>query len=123
MDIAQSSVQSKLNHTLEQVSVKMVNKPKMNFIEAISYIFYVTKFFGVIPYSLLKYHKQKVLANSYIGNIQSITSLIVFVFTYHYIVTQIYFDGKSFDSGNKKPFKSLKKKTIKLSDILEKQAP
>lgn len=79
----------------------MARKLKLNFIEAISYLFYVTKFFGLIPYALLKYHRQKVLANSIIGNIQSIASLILYVFTYHYIVTQIYFDGKIFDSSKK----------------------
>ena len=80
----------------------MAVKPNMNFTEAISYIFYVTKLFGLIPYSLSQYRQHKILVSSYFGNILSIASLGVYVFYYHYVVTQTYFDGNPFDSGKTK---------------------
>lgn len=80
----------------------MAEKPNLNFSEAISYIFYVTKAFGLIPYSLLQYRQHKVLSSSILGNIQSIGSLIAYVFCYHYVVSQTYFYGKTTESGKKK---------------------
>ncbi|XP_031626251.1 gustatory receptor for bitter taste 66a [Contarinia nasturtii] len=77
----------------------MAEKSNLNFSEAISYIFYVTKIFGLIPYSISQYHQHKILFSSIFGNIQSLGSLIVYVFCYHYVVTQTYFTNKAFDSG------------------------
>ncbi|XP_055311260.1 gustatory receptor for bitter taste 66a isoform X2 [Sitodiplosis mosellana] len=77
----------------------MAVKSNMNFSEAISYIFYVTKLFGLIPYSLSQYRQHKILVSSYFGNILSIAALGAYVFYYHYVVTQTYFDGNPFNSG------------------------
>lgn len=86
-------------HWRRRQTNKMVGQLNINFAEAISYIFYVTKFFGLIPYSFPTYRKHKILVSSVLGNIQSIISLGGYIFFYHYIVSQTYFDGKSFDSG------------------------
>lgn len=81
----------------------MAVKSNMNFTEAISYIFYVTKLFGLIPYSLSRFRLHKVLVSSVFGNLLSIASLIAYVFFYHYVVTQTYFDGNvPFDSSKLK---------------------
>lgn len=79
---------------------KMAGKSKLNFIEALSYIFYVTKIFGLIPYSISSYRNQKLLTSSFIGNLQSIIWLISYIFFYHATVSQIYFNRNPFDSGN-----------------------
>lgn len=79
----------------------MAGKIKLNFIEALSYIFYVTKIFGLIPYSELEYRRKKILTSSFLGNLQSIASLVAYILFYHYIVSQTYFDGNHFDSGNR----------------------
>lgn len=78
---------------------KMVGKPNMNFINALSYIFYVSKLFGLIPYALSEYKQHKILQNSIFGNILSVLSLAGYVISYHFAVAKIYFDGKTFDSG------------------------
>lgn len=88
----------------------MAVKPNMNFSEAISYIFYVTKFFGLIPYSFSEYRVHKSLVSSYVGNFLSLTALFGYAFWYHYVVTQTYFDGNTFDSGKKKKTKIEKNK-------------
>lgn len=77
----------------------MVGKHKMNFINALSYIFYVSKLFGLVPYQLLEYKRHKILKSSIIDNILSVLSLVAFVTSYHFTVAETYFDGKSFDSG------------------------
>lgn len=79
---------------------KMVGRGNhINFTEAIEYFFYVTKCFGLIPYSISQYRQHKVMVSSVFGNIQTIVSLIACVFFYDYAIIQTYFDGKSFDSG------------------------
>lgn len=95
----------------------MAVKPNMNFSEAISYIFYVTKLFGLIPYSFSEYRVHKSLVSSYVGNFLSLTALFAYAFWYHYVVTQTYFDGNTFDSG-KKENKTKKKRSEKNKEYL-----
>lgn len=88
-----------INTRETNLSPQMAEKRKLTFIDALSYLFYVTKIFGLIPYSLTKYRQHKILVNSVSGNILSLLSLVLYVFLYHDIVSQTYFDGKGFDSG------------------------
>lgn len=78
---------------------EMDRKPHMKFNEILRYMFYVTKFFGLIPYSLSSYRRQKIFESSFLGNLQSILFLIAYIVSYHFSVAQIYFDGQKFDSG------------------------
>lgn len=77
----------------------MNRKPHTKFGETLRYMFYVTKFFGLIPYSLTPYRRQRIFESSFVGNLQSILSLIFYIVSYHFAVAQIYFTGETFDSG------------------------
>lgn len=78
---------------------KMDRKAHLKFTETLQYMFYVTKFFSLIPYSLSSYHRQTIFQSSFLGIIQSILFLIFYLVSYHYAVAQIYFDDQQFDSG------------------------
>lgn len=80
--------------------IKLVENPKMNFVNALSYIFHVSKLFGLIPYSLTDYSEHKILKTSIVGNIQSLLCLVGYVVFYHFTVAKTYFDRATFDSGN-----------------------
>lgn len=77
----------------------MNRKLHTKFTETLRYMFYVTKFFGLIPYSLTPYRRQRVFESSLWGNLQSILFLIFYIVAYHMAVKQIYFTGEAFDSG------------------------
>lgn len=77
----------------------MAYNRKVEFKTSFNYLFYVSKMFGLVCYNFADYYHKKVLANSIIGNVWSISSLVISVVVYHHIVASIYFDGKSFDSG------------------------
>lgn len=77
----------------------MDRKLHSKFTETLRYMFYVTKFFGLIPYSLTPYRRQKTFESSLWGNLQSILFLVFYIVTYHLAVDQIYFTGEAFDSG------------------------
>lgn len=79
---------------------KLLQTNNVNFTTAINYTFYVSKVYGLIPYSLINYYQSKILKNSIFGNILSIAFLLSYVCSYHFILAATYFDGKSFDSGN-----------------------
>lgn len=93
----------------------MDRKPHLKFTETLRYMFYVTKFFGLIPYSLSSYRRQKIFESSFLGNLQSILFLIVYIVSYHFSVAQIYFDGQKFDSGKKK-INKIEKINFKISE-------
>lgn len=80
----------------------MAQNRKVEFIKSFNYLFYVSKMFGLVCYNFADYYHKKMLANSIIGNVWTISSLVTFVVVYHHIVARIYFDGKSFDSGKLK---------------------
>lgn len=77
----------------------MDRKLHTKFTETLRYMFYVTKFFGLIPYSLTPYRRQRIFESSLLGNLQSISFLVFYIVTYHIAVKQIYFTGEAFDSG------------------------
>lgn len=96
----------------DAASENMDRKSYLKFTETLRYMFYVTKFFGLIPYSLSSYRRQRIFESSIWGNLQSISFLIFYLVSYHFAVAQIYFTGQTFDSGKKiNIFSNIDKKT------------
>lgn len=89
----------------------MDRKLHTKFTETLRYMFYVTKFFGLIPYSLTTYRRQRIFESSLWGNFQSILFLVFYIVAYHLAVCQIYFTGEAFDSG-KEMYKKLLPKAV-----------
>lgn len=61
-------------HSVTELRSKKMDKPKKPFtlLSSMSVLFYMTKFFGVVPYGLGAYYKKKILKFSIIGNIWAI---------------------------------------------------
>lgn len=71
----------------------------LNFVQTLNAIFYVTKLFGIVPYSMKDYHYHKKITVSILGNIISIICIFFYFGAYHLAVTSTYFDGTVFNSG------------------------
>lgn len=63
-----------------------MDKPKqqLTLLSSISILFYITKFFGVIPYEFRAYYKKKILKFSTIGNIWAIVVTVLSFLSSHY---------------------------------------
>lgn len=62
----------------------VATKNPLNLFTSISVLFYLSKFTGLITYSLSDYYNEKVFRKSLIGTVWSLISLVHYVVEYHY---------------------------------------
>lgn len=73
-----------------------VNKPRINVTTSINVVMYTMAFYGMMPFSLLSYHRHKILKTSVFGSVYSIVNTIHNSYQYH-VETIANFRGQ--DSG------------------------
>lgn len=91
---------NKVPQKVVKMAVNMTTtKENLSFVKSLSALFYVSKIFGIIPYSVTEFYRNKKLSTSILGNVYSILMLVIYINLYHFVATSPYFDGTAFTSG------------------------
>lgn len=86
-------------------NMSLEREPRHGFAAKISTLFYLTKFFGIVPFDLIVYQQHRIFKSSLLGNVFSIANIAFYAIGYHLISDYMFFGENKKDAGmyKKKP--------------------
>lgn len=78
---------------------RIAKVPEKGFAKSISALFYVSKCFGIIPFDLFAYQRDKLFIPTSVSSFFSTFCIIFYAVYYHFILTNMYFTKPGTEAG------------------------